>query len=339
MASRGRRGGGQSSSRSGRNRGIPVTRHFSRVLNPEILQLKKLCIPNRFAAKYGSYLSSPVLLKVSDGKIWKVGIKKCGGAIWLSRWKKFIKNYCLREGYTMFFRYEGYSWFHVVILDGAGMEIKYPSRSIHRKKARAATQTFSQEMEESVIDIGNSTEEGSGDESDDPSQSSTSKVKAVESRRKKKYRMKSRSSPGPADGEGAPRWGRSRNLSRALEAANQFKTKNPSFQVQLRESYMTSGGVSICSDFMLKNGVKREPESFDMVTLKHPGSDQRRSWAVKMFTYEPEKRGKLCGGWAKFVADNSLRVGDVIIFELVDTSVFHVHIFRSSSRATPIEIE
>ncbi|PKI33685.1 hypothetical protein CRG98_045931 [Punica granatum] len=198
MASRGRRGGGQSSSRSGRNRGIPVTRHFSRVLNPEILQLKKLCIPNRFAAKYGSYLSSPVLLKVSDGKIWKVGIKKCGGAIWLSRWKKFIKNYCLREGYTMFFRYEGYSWFHVVILDGAGMEIKYPSRSIHRKKARAATQTFSQEMEESVIDIGNSTEEGSGDESDDPSQSSTSKVKAVESRRKKKYRMKSRSSPGPA---------------------------------------------------------------------------------------------------------------------------------------------
>ncbi|PKI33684.1 hypothetical protein CRG98_045930 [Punica granatum] len=67
MASHGSRRGRQSRSRSQRSSGVLEAPHFSRVMNPKILQLGKISIQNMFMAKYGSHLSSRVVEVLRGG--------------------------------------------------------------------------------------------------------------------------------------------------------------------------------------------------------------------------------------------------------------------------------
>ena len=57
-----------------------------------------------------------------------------------------------------------------------------------------------------------------------------------------------------------------------------------------------------------------------------------RLWPVKLYIYE-RSGGSSCvvsAGWSAFVRENSLRVGDVYVFELImrDGVVLNVHIFK-----------
>ena len=53
-----------------------------------------------------------------------------------------------------------------------------------------------------------------------------------------------------------------------------------------------------------------------------------RSWPVKLILYPHSD--KFSAGWSAFIRDNTLRVGDVCIFELIkrDNVVLKVNIFR-----------
>ena len=56
-----------------------------------------------------------------------------------------------------------------------------------------------------------------------------------------------------------------------------------------------------------------------------------RLWSVKLYIYSRKYRSCVVfAGWSTFARENSLRVGDVCIFELTmtDNVVFKVHIFR-----------
>ena len=56
-----------------------------------------------------------------------------------------------------------------------------------------------------------------------------------------------------------------------------------------------------------------------------------RLWPMKLYIYCRKYRScVVSAGWYEFVRENSLRVGDVCIFELTmtDNVVFKVHIFR-----------
>ena len=56
-----------------------------------------------------------------------------------------------------------------------------------------------------------------------------------------------------------------------------------------------------------------------------------RLWPMKLYIYSRKYRSCVVStGWSTFVRENSLRVGDVCIFELTmtDNVVFRVHIFR-----------
>ena len=57
-----------------------------------------------------------------------------------------------------------------------------------------------------------------------------------------------------------------------------------------------------------------------------------RLWPVKLYVYE-RSVGSSCvvsAGWSAFARENSLRVGDVYVFELImrDGVVLNVHIFK-----------
>ena len=58
-----------------------------------------------------------------------------------------------------------------------------------------------------------------------------------------------------------------------------------------------------------------------------------RLWLVKLYAYEGMYRSsscKLSAGWSAFATENTLRVGDACVFELImrDDVVLKVHIFR-----------
>ncbi|OMP02063.1 hypothetical protein COLO4_11373 [Corchorus olitorius] len=112
--------------------------HFMKIILQENLQNGKLGIPIDFIEKYGNDMSSPVLLKVPSGDVWKVELRKRDGKVWLKNgFQKFAKHYCLEHGQFVVFRYQGNSKFHVVILDRTATEIQYPytntSRNYHEE--------------------------------------------------------------------------------------------------------------------------------------------------------------------------------------------------------------
>ncbi|OMO84145.1 hypothetical protein COLO4_22201 [Corchorus olitorius] len=101
--------------------------HFMKIILQENLQKGKLEIPIDFIRKYGNGISSPALLRVPSGEVWKIDLSKRDGKVWLKNgFQKFAKHYSLERGQFVVFRYQGNSKFHVAILDRSATEIKYP---------------------------------------------------------------------------------------------------------------------------------------------------------------------------------------------------------------------
>lgn len=59
-------------------------------------------------------------------KDWEVHWTKENGEIWFEKgWKKFVKNYSLRHGHFVLFKYGGTSQIDVIILEPSALEIEY----------------------------------------------------------------------------------------------------------------------------------------------------------------------------------------------------------------------
>lgn len=75
-------------------------------------------------------MQDKVTLKVPNGDIWQVGLKKSkDGEIWFDNgWMEFAKCYGLKFGNLLMFKYEGCSSFRVFIFDPSACEIVYPKK-------------------------------------------------------------------------------------------------------------------------------------------------------------------------------------------------------------------
>ncbi|OMP02455.1 hypothetical protein COLO4_11082 [Corchorus olitorius] len=103
------------------------TPHFFKIILQKTLRDGKLEIPKMFIRKYGNGMSSPALLKVPSGDVWKVELRKRDGKVWLKNgWPEFSNHYSLDQGYFLVFRYQGNCNFHVIIMDKTATEIDYP---------------------------------------------------------------------------------------------------------------------------------------------------------------------------------------------------------------------
>ncbi|KAH7511018.1 hypothetical protein FEM48_ZijujUnG0056600 [Ziziphus jujuba var. spinosa] len=66
-------------------------------------------------------------ITVPNGRIWKLDFQKLGGRIvFVDGWQEFVEYHSIDSGYFLVFRYDGFSKFHVCILDESGTEIYYP---------------------------------------------------------------------------------------------------------------------------------------------------------------------------------------------------------------------
>ncbi|KAI3856276.1 hypothetical protein MKW92_048443 [Papaver armeniacum] len=110
---------------------------------------------------------------------------------------------------------------------------------------------------------------------------------------------------------------------RAQEIQSTLDPSIPSIIIVMLKSHVVRGfwlGVptKFCEAFMPKDRIK-------MTLVDEKGKHYKA-------TYIPEKKG-LSGGWKGFSVDHKLRIGDAVLFQLVDLMTFKVVIFKGNGVA------
>ncbi|XP_061989186.1 B3 domain-containing transcription factor VRN1-like [Rosa rugosa] len=93
------------------------------------------------------------------------------------------------------------------------------------------------------------------------------------------------------------------------EAANNFVSENPFFKVTLGSSHMEKSVVHVPASFAWSFIRRKKQKVMLQVT--------DRLWPVDLIAFKPSL-ASFSSGWATFVEEYSLRVGDVCIFELME---------------------
>ncbi|XP_065869831.1 B3 domain-containing protein_Os12g40080-like isoform X2 [Euphorbia lathyris] len=101
-----------------------------------------------------------------------------------------------------------------------------------------------------------------------------------------------------------------------------FTTVNPYFKVKLHKCYLDSCLFNVPAKFM----AEVKDRSMEKATLQV----ENKVWPVKLLSYPPINKIKFSAGVSTFCDDNSLKVGDVCVFELInsETLLIKVSIFR-----------
>uniref|UniRef100_A0A2N9HNY1 TF-B3 domain-containing protein n=1 Tax=Fagus sylvatica TaxID=28930 RepID=A0A2N9HNY1_FAGSY len=121
----------------------------------------------------------------------------------------------------------------------------------------------------------------------------------------------------------------SSRASTALGAASKFISENPFFTIRITSDHLkcvTAVPRAFVRKHLPKEGsIKKYTEGSAHTVMLQVAN---RSWPVKLILYPHSD--KFSAGWSAFIRDNTLRVGDVCIFELIkrDDVVLKVNIFR-----------
>ncbi|KAK4794991.1 hypothetical protein SAY86_012985 [Trapa natans] len=100
--------------------------YFYKLVLLSTIKEKRLRIPENFLRKFRDELSPVATLHVSDGHIWRVGVRKADNKFWFyDGWEEFSDHYSISMGYFLIFRYEGNSIFNVYIYNLTTSEISY----------------------------------------------------------------------------------------------------------------------------------------------------------------------------------------------------------------------
>ncbi|KAB1669453.1 hypothetical protein E1A91_D03G020300v1 [Gossypium mustelinum] len=115
---------------------ISSSPYFLKIILQDTIQNGKLGIPRKFVKNHGNSMSSPAMLSVPSGAVWKVELTKSDGKIWLENgWLEFSNHYSLDIGHLLVFRYDGNSNFRVIIFDKSASEIQYPYTSNNHSRS------------------------------------------------------------------------------------------------------------------------------------------------------------------------------------------------------------
>ncbi|XP_021274943.1 B3 domain-containing transcription factor VRN1-like [Herrania umbratica] len=308
--------------------------HFFKIILPETLRDGKLGIPTKFVKKYGNAMSSPALLKVPNGEIWKVELTKADGKVWLKNgWQEFLNHYSLEYGHFLVFRYEGNCNFHVIIFDRSASEIEYPYTSNNHGQHKELPEEKIEESEDDdsiqileVIAPSRKTREKSHlpyIESNLKSESLFPQFRHDGSPARKgdkSTRSRHRIQKLKAD-----------NKAEALQSARAFNSVNPFFLLVMQPSYVgfnPTCRLAIPNNFVRKHLMKEDCE----VNLCNSNG---KTWTVSFHRREKGRKlnASLQIGWRTFANDNNIQVGDVCVFELINCSEisFKVSIYQGKT--------
>ncbi|XP_055960158.1 B3 domain-containing transcription factor VRN1-like [Mercurialis annua] len=110
------------------------------------------------------------------------------------------------------------------------------------------------------------------------------------------------------------------NFSKAADSANKFTSVNPFFKANMSRSSI----VNVPLEFLRKCCKKNAENVWLQIG--------NRKWAVKLINHSSYRRGWLSAGFSLFAKENSLKAGDVCIFELINSELLllKVTVFRNS---------
>ncbi|KAJ1427652.1 DNA-binding barrel domain superfamily [Sesbania bispinosa] len=235
---------------------VPSVIRFFKIITTTCLEAQKLKIPNNFTMKYGGDMSNPILLKPPDGTEWKLNWTKHDGDIWLQEgWEEFATHYSLDYGHMVLFEYKDTSNFGVHIFDKTTLEIQYPFHA-------------TQDEQDNIDQISNESVELL-DNLPPPTCKKTTSKSCPQPHKKLRTATTSggvgsspklQNSPQHAnikeDVSGTTQCQKVEQLifkiTRALNRAETFRSKNPSFIVVMKPSYVGRGNLSISSQFAEK---------------------------------------------------------------------------------------
>ncbi|XP_058007704.1 B3 domain-containing transcription factor VRN1 isoform X1 [Hevea brasiliensis] len=285
--------------------------HFFKIILDNTIRQGKLGIPRKFVRKYGNDLSSPVILSVPSGAIWRVELLKCDGDVWLGQgWQDFSNYYSLEHGNFLVFKYEGDCQFHVLIFNKSASEIEYPCNNIYNANPDH------DELQDNKIE--ENEDDTSVEALDDQSQCKKMGEKSTFLCAQSRKLMQSRCKKNEHRKVGTPT--SCPIPSQALDAANKFITEYPSFNVVLKQYHLVHSYVVVLPSFFLSHFERKTQNILLQIA--------DRMWPVKLICPSGKGPAVLSAGWRVFSRENALEVGDVCVFELIKRNVLNVSIFR-----------
>ncbi|KAK8482108.1 hypothetical protein V6N13_111522 [Hibiscus sabdariffa] len=290
---------------------------FFKIILQDTIQNGRLDIPKKFVKNHGKYISSPALLRVPSGEVWKVELTKSDGKTWLDNgWLQFSNHFSLGFGDLLVFRYDGNSNFHVVIFDTSASEIQYPLTSNNNVQSDEIPEQNIDEVRKpqlpcpwphkmmrstnATIKIETECNEESGFL---PQQDGHNGCPARKGDRSTSYKTL-----------------KAHERVNALErASNTFTSENPFFLSVMQPSYVGLGRdkkyrLCIPVNFVEKHLMK---EHCSVILCNSSG----KTWSVDFKSRRLGRtiRSYLLAGWGAFVRDNNIEAGDVCAFELINS--------------------
>nr|XP_017221619.1 PREDICTED: B3 domain-containing transcription factor VRN1-like isoform X1 [Daucus carota subsp. sativus] len=287
---------------------------FFKIILTNVGSHTKLQLPREFLRIFSKNLKDSIMLNVPGGLEWPVDLERQKAKVWLQNgWPKFADCYSISFGYLLVFEYMGDSKFQVFIFDPSSLEIDYPLASNDKPDAVKSAQ-----VKRRLIDIDESETSDNSSSSDDSSSSDY----AVRYCKKKKAKSTSSEESANLGLEKAPT---EVQKDRATAVANAFKSKNPFFVHAMKASHIVGGGwpnVYIPKTF--KDAYKKW-QSNEKLILDVEGN----SWIVSCNLNLNCRQCRISRGWTIFARENSLVVGDVCVFELINRSSKRFKVFIS----------
>lgn len=306
-------------SSSGRSDMPGKSNSFFKIILTDVGPHTKLLFPEKFSRIFGKKLKDSVSLNTPSGSQWSVDLKRHKGKVWLQNgWPEFAKFYSIRFAYLLVFEYKGDSNFQVLIFEPSALEIDYPvagSDRLNFVKSSQAKKRF--------LEIDDSSSSESPDDVVRPCKKTRTNAPSTEASSKLRQEKAKAAKKVAKD--------------RALALANAFKSKNPFFVHVMKESHIVGGGwpnVYIPKTF---KEAHENWESNDQAIL-HVADE---SWVVFCNVNLKCNQCRISRGWTIFARDNSLDVGDVCVFELINRSrkLFKVFIYRAAKETNCAENE
>ncbi|XP_038719473.1 B3 domain-containing transcription factor VRN1-like [Tripterygium wilfordii] len=308
---------------------------FLTIMNEHILSAGKLSIPRKFVTRYGINLLNMVILRVPSGAVWHVALLKEDGDVWLCRgWREFVEFYSLECGHLVLFQHEGCSEFDVLIFDKSATEIQYPFCHVCGEEPQSDGEYESSETE-------NSEDDDSVQILEDFTTSRGAGKRAIaKSHPDMKMKMRDNYLPhcfGKEFGGGVKSTGwrrgkagvvdrpRALTWSEKAEALKRvdFQSDNPYVTIVMQPRYVLGKYELAIPINFARNHLQIQHGE---VILRISNG---RTWSTTYNYYPNLARPKatISVGWREFVCNNSIKLGDVCVFELIRTHGITLNVF------------
>ncbi|CAI8605325.1 unnamed protein product [Vicia faba] len=319
------------------------TVRFFKIITTQNIQDGKIRLPKGFTTKHANDMLNPIFLMTPDDKKWEIHITKVDEDFWFQKgWKEFATYYSLDHGNMILFQFEEKSHFVVHVFGKSTLEIQYLCRDNQHEQNNIVQSSDEDSVEilntsnsskkkirqkspilcpQPIKKLRNYTNEGVGTSTKFQISDDTLEGDGKDS--KLSYFSKHYIQANDENIEGNPKCQKEEQeeqtskINEAINRARNFKSEKPYFTIVMKSSHLSTQILHVPIIFTKKYMKKGKS---DILLQLMDG----RTWDAKFYF------GKINVGWKKFVADNKLKIGDVCVFELIESKdvTFKVLIFQ-----------